>query len=105
MNPKCEGYTFSNEFKCTLHKTTEALHPIQRRISEVGIRNRTLTISKYCQEELRLKRCKNEPKCNDVLNCFRQGYQKVLRIQSNYGKKPLKVMDMTQDISKMILDA
>ena len=73
MNPECEGYTLSSGFKCILHKTAKAVHLTLRRISEVGIRNRTSTIPKYCDEEQRLKRCKNEPKCEKILNCFRKG--------------------------------
>ena len=73
MNPECEGFTLSNEFKCILHKTAKALHVTQRRISQIGIRNRTSTIPKYCEEEQRLERCKNEPKCERIVNCFRKG--------------------------------
>ena len=76
MNPECEGFTLSSGFKCTLHKTAKVVHFTQRRISQIGIRNRTSTIPKYCEEEQRLERCKKEPKCKDVLNCFRNGYFK-----------------------------
>ena len=84
LNPECDGFTLSGKLNCILHRTAATFHFTGRRISQVGIRNRTSTFSKYCQEELRLKRCKNEPKCKDILNCFRQGYQKVLRIQPSY---------------------
>ena len=73
MNPECEGFTLSKEFKCILHKTAKTFHFTQRRISQVGIRNRTSTFPKYCEEEQRLERCKNEPKCQKILNCFRKG--------------------------------
>ena len=73
MNPECEGFTLTGEFKCILHKTAKALHVTQRRISQVGIRKNGSTFPKYCEEEQRLERCKNEPKCEKILDCFRKG--------------------------------
>ena len=84
LNQECDGFTLSGKLNCILHRTAATFHFTGRKISQVGIRNRTSTFSKYCQEELRLKRCKNEPKCKNVLNCFRQGYQRVRRIQPSY---------------------
>ena len=96
---------FSSGF--ILHKTAKAVHLTLRRISEVGIRNRTSTFPKYCEEEQRLKRCKNEPKCEKILNCLRKGYYTYIQVGPghNFTKIALKVLDITQDISKMILDA
>ena len=73
LNQECDGFTLSNELKCILHKTAISYHFTGRRISQVGIRQRASTFPKYCEEEQRLERCKNEPKC-DFLNCLRNGY-------------------------------
>ena len=83
MNPECEGFTLSNEFKCILHKTAKAVHFTQRRISQVGIRKRGSTFPKYCEEEKRMERCKNEPKCEKILNCFRKGSFILYRLAYN----------------------
>ena len=73
MNPECEGFTLSSEFKCILHRTAKTVHFTPRRNSQIGIRNRTSTFPKYCEEEQRLERCKNEPTCDRIMNCFRKG--------------------------------
>ena len=80
MNPECKGFTFSDEFKCILHKTAEVGHFTEGRISQVGKRKRTSTFPKYCEEEERLKRCKNEPKCERIVNCFRKGFFILYRL-------------------------
>ena len=77
MNQECEGFTLSSGFKCILHKTANSLHFTGRKISHAGIRNRTALFPKYCKEEQRLKRCKNEPKCGEIINCLRNGYHIV----------------------------
>ena len=120
MNPECKGFTLSGEFKCILHKTTESSHFTQRRISQVGIRKEGSTLPKYCEEEKRTERCKNEPKCEKILDCFRKGSFILYRLtykmwfhciticNSQYMwhcKIALKVMDITQGMSKIILDA
>ena len=74
LNQECDGFTLSNEFKCILHKTATSFHFTGRRISQVGIRKRTSAFPKYCEEEQRLERCKNEPICDRILNCFRKSY-------------------------------
>ena len=74
INQECDGFTLSSDLKCILHRTATALHFTGRRISQVGIRNRTSTFPKYCEEEEKLERCKNEPKCERILNCFRKRY-------------------------------
>ena len=115
LNQECDGFTFSTGLKCILHKTATAFHYTERRMSQVGIRKRSSTFPKYCEEEQRQKRCKNEPQCKNILNCFRKSYHeyeislrpKVVQpiLYRVYCIIAMTVMDITQDISKMILDA
>ena len=120
MNPECEGFTFSDEFKCILHKTAKAVHFTQRKISQVGIRKEGFTLPKYCEEEKRTERCKNEPKCEKILDCFRKGsfilyrltcmmrYHCITICDSQcmwHCEIAFKVMDITQDMSKIISGA
>ena len=64
----------SQRSKCILHKTATALHFTEGKTSVVGIRKRTSTFPKYCEEQQRLKRCKYEPKCEETHNCLRNSY-------------------------------
>ena len=86
MNEECEGFTLSERSKCILHKSATALHFTERRTSLVGIRKRTSTFSKYCEEKQRLKRCKNEPNCEKTKNCLRNGY--IISYAINYNSLP-----------------
>ena len=74
LNEKCDGFTYSNGFKCILHKTSIVLHVTGWGNSKVGIRNRTATVPKYCEEEERQKRCKNEINCKQMLDCLRKDF-------------------------------
>ena len=75
MNEDCDGFTLSRELRCTIHKTTKSIHLTDGRITHIiGIRKRTKNFPKYCHEERRLKRCKNEPNCRNVVNCLRKGF-------------------------------
>ena len=65
LNQECDGFTLSSDLKCILHRTATALHFTGRRISQVGIRNRTSTFPKYCEEELRRERCKTNQDAKD----------------------------------------
>ena len=75
LNEDCDGFTLSRELRCSIHKTTKSIHLTDGRITHIiGIRKRTKTFPKYCHEERRLKRCKNEPNCRKIVNCLRKGF-------------------------------
>ena len=114
LNEECDGFTVSQRSKCILHKTATALHFTERRTSLVGIRKRTSTFPKYCEEKHRLKRCQYEPKCEKTHNCvLRNDYAiiccqwRLLNSLMVIGSWSIvfQVTDITRDMSRIDLDA
>ena len=75
LHSKCVAYTFEQgQLHCALHSSTEN-GKSYRRGKQIGLKKTDFILSlpeiSVCSEQRRERRCRHEPKCEDV-NCFRK---------------------------------